>query len=291
MTSPSTPTSPLSYALVTPSFRLDLERCQLLVESVARWVPPSVRHYLVVDRRDAALFRPLLDQRTELLIVEDIVPGWLVRIPGFRKFWLSFRTRPLKNWILQQIVKMSLPYAVEADVLLNTDSDVFFIAPFDPHCLERDGQVSLFVESGQRGLIKLNDEWHAVAARLLGLPVASSYDTNFIGNVVPWRRANVLALHHQVQQATGKPWQLALAPLRTFSEYVLYGLYSSEILADASGHCADSTERTLCYWGTSPLSLQQLRELAAKRLPSHHSAMISGKSRTPVADIRAVFVH
>jgi hypothetical protein len=46
----------LSYALVTPSFCVDLERCRFLVETTERWVAPGVRHYLVIDRRDAALF-------------------------------------------------------------------------------------------------------------------------------------------------------------------------------------------------------------------------------------------
>ena len=72
--------SSLSYELVTPSFRLDLDRCSMLLESVERWVHPSVRHYLIVDRRDVPLFKPLLNPRTQLLVVEDVVPPWIVRI-------------------------------------------------------------------------------------------------------------------------------------------------------------------------------------------------------------------
>jgi hypothetical protein len=279
----------LSYALVTPSFRLDFERCSLLVESVEQWVDSSVRHYLVIDRRDVQLFTPLLKRRTQLLVVEDVVPPWIVRVPGIRRFWMSFRTRPLKNWILQQIVKLSVPSVIHEDIILNTDSDVFFVAPYAPQLQEKAGRVPLFVETGQRGLIASNDRWHDIAARLLGVPEEHTYDTNFIGNVVPWRRDNVLAMQRRLRETKGKPWEIALAPLNAFSEYILYGVFSQRVLGDASGHWQDGVLRTLNYWRTAPLNLQQLMQLKDKREPSQHSVMISAKSGTSVADIRKVF--
>src|ERR1700759_5714735 len=166
----------LSYALVTPSYWRDLDRCKLLVESVQRWVTPDVRHYLLIASRDLHLFRPLLGSRTELVVVEDIIPRWLIRLPGMRRFWLSLRTRPVKNWILQQIVKLSIPKALQQDVLLYAASDMVFIRPYDPRHSERDGKVPLFDEDGQRGLIDTNDAWQAAASRLLGLPVETDCD-------------------------------------------------------------------------------------------------------------------
>jgi hypothetical protein len=47
---------PMSYALVTPSYCADAERCKFLVETVKRWVDSAVRHYLVFARRDLPLF-------------------------------------------------------------------------------------------------------------------------------------------------------------------------------------------------------------------------------------------
>jgi len=281
--------SALSYALVTPSFRLDLERCSLLLESTARWVAPDVRHYLIIDRRDTQLFRPLCNSRTLLLAVEDVIPHWLMRIPGLNRFWLSLRTRPVRNWILQQIVKLAVAASLSEDVLLYADSDVFFIAPFNPRSYERDGNVPLLVEIGQRGLIPGNDRAHAVDAQLLGLPVETSYDTNYIGNLIYWRRRNVLATLERVQEVGGKPWQVAIAPLGAFSEYVLYGLHSHRILGERSGHWFDGVVRTLCYWAPHPLDIRGLRQLQSERQPHHHSVMISAKSRTPVPYIREVF--
>src|SRR5207237_8636901 len=121
-------------------------------------------------RRDVPLFQPLVNSRTELVVVDDIVPGWVVRIPGIRKFWFSFRTRPLKNWILQQLVKLSMPSTITEDVMLYTDSDVFFCQSYDPRDYERDGKVPLLHETGQRGLIPENEVLIEVASRLLGIP-------------------------------------------------------------------------------------------------------------------------
>jgi hypothetical protein len=278
------------YALITPSFRLDLERCTLLAESVERWVPPHVRHYIVVDRRDAPLFKPLASERTSILIVEETAPQWLFRLPGIRRFWFSLRSLPVRNWILQQIVKLSVPLVVPEDVLLCTDSDVFFIAPYDPRDFELDGKVPLFVETGQRGLIRNNDEWHRVGADLLGLPPDSSYDTNYIGNVIPWRREILLAMHDRIEKIAGKPWQVVVASQHVFAEYILYGMFSQLVPGLQVGQWDDGVVRTLCYWGTVPLSVPDLEKLKAGRQDTHHSMMISAKSRTPVADIRKVFL-
>lgn len=279
----------LKYALVTPTFRLDLERCALLIESVERWVAQDVNHYLVIDARDVALFKPILNRRTKVLMVEDIVPKWLIRVPGMRRFWLSLRTRPVKNWILQQIVKLSVPAVVGEDVLMYADSDMFFIDEFDPRTFERGNLVPLLVETGQRGLIPFNDHWQAVASRLLGIPVETNCDTNYIGNLVWWRRENALAAVGRIQAIAGSAWQQAIAPLGAFSEYILYGIYCQRILGEKSGHWNDGTLRTLNYWRTTPLSVQELESFKAQRLPQHHSVMVSAKSKTAVADIRKVF--
>jgi hypothetical protein len=268
---------------------MDVERCRFLLETADRWVPPSVRHYLVIAGRDLPLFKPMLTTRTTLLVVEDIIPRWLFRIPGLRHFWISLRSRPVKNWILQQIVKLSAPAVIAEDVLLYADSDMFFIAPFDPNSFERDNSVPLFAEIGQRGLIPSNDEWQGVCAKLLGIPAERDFDINYVGQLIWWRRQNALAAVQRVQDVTGKAWQQAIAPLGGFSEYILYGLHADKVLAPNSGHWHDEVIRTLCYWETAPMNLRTLEEFKLKRAPHHHSAMISAKSGTSVANIRAVF--
>jgi hypothetical protein len=250
-----------------------------------------LRHYLLIANRDVPLFRPLLTSRTTLIVVEDIIPKWLFRVPGLRRFWLSLRTRPVKNWILQQIVKLSAPAVISEDVLLYADSDMFFIAPFDARSFERENKVPLLLETGQRGLIPDNDKWQAVCSKLLGLPVEGECDTNYVGQLVWWRRQNALAAVRRVEEVTCKPWQQAIAPLSGFSEYILYGLYSNRVLAESSGHWNDGVVRTLCYWETAQLNVQELEAFKARRTAVHHSAMVSAKSHTSLADIRKVFSY
>ncbi|QNT68074.1 DUF6492 family protein [Defluviicoccus vanus] len=281
--------STLSYALVTPSYWKDVERCAMLIESVDRWVPPEIRHYLVIARRDVPLFRPLLTSRCQLIVVEDIIPAWLFRVPGIRRFWMSLRTRPVKNWILQQIVKLSVPGVVSEDVLLYADSDMFFIQPYDPRNYERGDRVPLFAETGQRGLITSNDLWQAVGSCLLGLPVETDCDSNYVGQLVYWRRANAVDMVRRVEEVNGHSWQQEVASRSDFAEYILYGLYATRVLGERSGHWHDDLVRTLCYWPAVPLDRPALERFRGTRQPHHHSAMVSSKSGTPVADIRAVF--
>ena len=278
-----------TYALVTPSYWMDVERCRYLLESTERWVHERVRHYLLVANRDLPLFKPLLNSRTSLIVVEDIIPRWLIRMPGVRRFWISLRTRPVKNWILQQIVKLSAPSAVPEDVLLYADSDMFFIAPFDPWRYERDGSVPLFAETGQRGLLPTHERWQVTCSKLLGVPWQVDFDVNYVGQLIWWRRPNALGAVRRIEQTTGKAWQQVIAPLGGFSEYILYGLHCDRILGEQSGHWHDREIRTLCYWDTEPLDVAALETLKAQRAAHHHSVMVSSKSRTPMALIREVF--
>ena len=58
----------MSFSIVTPSFYLDYERCVLLNESIMRWVPESIKHSIIVDKRDYKLFAGLRNRRTDVAI-------------------------------------------------------------------------------------------------------------------------------------------------------------------------------------------------------------------------------
>jgi Family of unknown function (DUF6492) len=276
-------------AVITPSFRTDFEQARLLSESVQAHVAPHVRHYFVVDRRDASLFAPLRGPRTDVFFVEDVVPWWILRLPFARRWWLSLNTLPIRNWMLQQIVKLSVVKAVPADVLLFVDSDVFFTRPFDPHDSLRDGNVPLYREHGEQVRSDFNTRWHNVGSTLFGLPKVDVATTSYVGNIITWRSANVYQLHDHIEKVTGRPWIQALSRLPVMSEYVLYGIFCEHILKDASGHYFDPVFRSHCYWGTDPLDVPALRALRRDISPEHLAVMISAKSRTPIAAIRQVF--
>ncbi len=56
-----------AVALVTPSYRGDVERLELLCESVDRFVTGYDRHYVIVNDDDLALFAPFDSNRRVVL--------------------------------------------------------------------------------------------------------------------------------------------------------------------------------------------------------------------------------
>ncbi len=198
----------LSYAIVTPSFRLDFQRCQFLVESVARWVEPHVKHYLIIDRRDCPCSgrwnrAHRIDRgRRDHPCLADAHPriqALLVQSADAAGEELDFATD-------RQAIGTA---AVADDVLMYADSDMFFVAPFDPRSFERDGQVTLLFEAGQRGLIPSNDHWQAVAAKLLGSASRTGLGHQLRGQGQSGGGAqNALKALQRVNEVQGKSWQV-----------------------------------------------------------------------------------
>ncbi len=279
----------VSCAIITPSFRTDFEQCRLLTETVRAHVAPHVKHYLTVDRRDGELFAELAGPRTEILYVEDVVPWWIRRLPFARRWWLSLKTPPIRNWMLQQIVKLSVAKFIPADVLIFVDSDVFFVRPYDPMTLMRGGNVPLFREYGEELRCDFNRRWHRVGAKLFGLSPQDDYLTSYVGNIITWRTENVRLLHDHIEKVTGRSWIESVSRLPAMSEYVLYGMFCEHVLKERSGHYFDSNISSLCYWKTQKLDVPALREFRGELKPEHLAVMVSAKSRTPVANIRQVF--
>ncbi len=132
------------FAIITPSYFPDLDRCRLLCESIQTFVKPPYKHYLIVDRRDFARFTPLAGPETEVLTVEDVVPLRLRRLPLSNKIWLSFKTIPIRNWFLQQLVKLEIARSVSEENIVFVDSDVVFVRPFDLQSLLRNEKLRLY---------------------------------------------------------------------------------------------------------------------------------------------------
>jgi len=235
-------------AIITPSYRRDLERCRLTVESVNRFLPASMTHYLVIDRRDLSLFRPLAGPRTKIVTAEDLLPWWIVRLPKVNKVWMSFRTLPVRSWIVQQLMKLSVASRIDAEVYCFVDSDVAFIRPMGPTSLVDDGRVRLFRRPGHADQPS-HHRWHRSAAALLGLEPRDYFGADYIGNMITWRRDNLLALHEHIERTTGKHWLRAVASQLHLSEYILYGLFVEHVLGiDTAGHDAQSHDLCHCSW-------------------------------------------
>lgn len=223
----------------SPSFRGDLDRFLLLRTSIARFYRGAARHVVAVPRADVAMFREaLLHDTAEVIEQERFVPEYF-----YPKLWVRAMTKLFpaqswrlssvagrRGWIIQQIVKLSLPEIVHDGAVAILDSDIVFLRDFDDGIFgaARGGRRLLLrdepkTESGKH-------RKHIARAReILGLPEGSTehhymaYPTIWYMDWVTQLRAHIEAKHHQ-------PWQRALFEADVFSEYSLYGVYVDEVV-------------------------------------------------------------
>ncbi len=251
----------LTYAIATPSYAGDIERCRLLCASIDRFVSGHAMHYILVEDGDVALFRPLEGPRRTVLPESALLPSWLKARPdpfslGKRRVWTSLGALargvpPLRGWHAQQLRKFALPLASREDVLLFADSDMLFLRPFALDSLTTDGAVRLYAKpDGITADMAEHVSWCGMAAALLALPAPTIPSPDYINNLVTWRRDNVLALHRHIEAVSGRGWVEAIARQRQFSEYMIYGYFVERVLGlAAAGHVADSHELCKSYWG------------------------------------------
>jgi hypothetical protein len=268
--------------MITPSFAPDFQRCKLLVESVRDFVTSIEDHVLLVDRRDVPLFRELAGPKTRLIEVESILPRWVMRLPGARRWWLSLKTWPIRNWILQQVVKLGVAEHLDADVYMFVDSDVTMIRPFDAsEMIQPDGNVRLFRVPGA-AQFESHARWHRTAAKLLGLPSTDYFGSNYIGNLITWRRDHLLSLYERIQQVTSRPWAEAVCSSLHLSEYILYGVFVEHLL-NGRGHFY--TDHAHCHisWDYDISTPKGLQHFFDETRPDHVAVMVSSKAGLPVS--------
>ncbi|MBJ3775782.1 DUF6492 family protein [Acuticoccus mangrovi] len=244
--------------LQTCSYAGDFGLCEMLCETIDRFAPADMRHVLIVPTADLAVFRPLERSGREVRSEDEYLPRWLHRLPIPRGSWrrylmlprrdifLSFRSAPVRGWIVQQMIKIGATRASEADVVLHVDSDTAFVRPFTEESLVVDGKVRCYRNPGA-GILDTHALWHEAASRLLGLPPTPYHGADFIDAMVTWRRDTARAMIDRIESTTGVDWQVALARTPHFSEYILYGVYATKI-AEAEPATAGRlwfTERSL----------------------------------------------
>jgi hypothetical protein len=279
-----------SFAIITPSYKPDFERCRLLCHSIKRFVQPPIRHYIAVEQRDFQLFSSLKGPNTEVIIVQDLLPRWIFRVPKFKKAWVSLKTLPVRNWIMQQITKIALARSVKEDVLLFLDSDEAFIRPFDCQSLIKDGLVRFYSQpdGNPANMETPHQLWHESASKLLGLPPKPMPAPDYIADVVIWKQDNVRSMCQQIEQVTGQWWLEALCRTWNFSEYTLYGTYIDRVLKERSGHYSDPVQILNSYYAPASLSERELQQFLAATRPEHVAIMISAKAHMSVERYEAL---
>lgn len=272
-----------SFGIITPSYAPDFERCRLLSQSIDRFALSPVNHYIVVDRRDLKLFQQLQGTNRQIITVESVLPWWIQKISLLKNGWFSFKGLPIRNWLIQQIVKLAIAEYIRDEVLIFVDSDVTFIRQFDVRDFVRDGKIRLFREP--EAIVADNPtlaKWCDAGNRLLGLPPVEYPTANYLGNVITWRRDNVFQLHRHIESISGRGWMETIASSWHLSEYMLYGIFIDSVLRKKGQHYYDPQKICHEYWQDMPMSDKELERFFATIPPDAISVMISAKAKMSV---------
>ncbi len=274
--------APEPFGVITPSQGTDYDRCCLLKQTLNQWVEANYTHYIVVANHDLPQFRTLRDDRTEIIATESLSREWLQQEKLFRPLWHSGKTLPVRNWVLQQIVKIAAARSIANEIIVFADPSVAFVRPFDLGQFIQGGRVRLYCNTaGGEVQRAMHHKWHEAAAHLLGVPINPQVP-DFLGQVTTWRRSHVMGLCDHVERVAGCSWVAAIAQTWHFSEAVLYGLYVTEVLKSQSGHYLDP--QTIChdYWYPAPLSEADLRRFLGTIAPHHVAVMVSAQAQMGV---------
>jgi len=240
----------MKISLVTPSYGPDFERCKILCESVDKFVNNYNQHLIIVDHKDYQQFKTLRSKKTEIIIKEDYLPGWLSKVPLSKKWWFSLKTLPVRGWILQQIIKLSMAEISSDELFLFVDSDVAFIRPFDASSIENNNLARLY--SAPRKMEDYHDRrkqnWHFHAAKMFAISDTEILTQDYISQLVVWRKDTLEHLTNYIQESHQRPWKEVLCGTLDFSEYTLYGIFAEHILKENSGHYSTPQELCYCSW-------------------------------------------
>ncbi|MBB4002791.1 DUF6492 family protein [Aurantimonas endophytica] len=286
----------MQTAIVTSSYRGDLERCRLLCESIDRRVTGHTRHLILVESRDVALFRGLAGPRREIVDERDLLPFWLRPFPdplslGRRRFWLSPMGPPLRGWHVQQLRRIAMAAALDETVMVSVDSDVVFLRPFDVGWFHEGEKVRFYRRPGalaalEPGAREEHRKWSRKAGQLLGIDRPEETDTGYIATLIAWRSDTVREMLGRIESRTGRSWASALAATRTLSECTLYGRFVDEIEARPDRHSPGDVNLCHMYWTGQALGAEALHDFAADLEPHQVAAGIQSFTGTDPALIR-----
>lgn len=270
-----------SLAVITPSWRPDIELFDDLRRSVLEFLPPETTHHVIVPWAHRAAFRRYQGETCRIWSHPELLPRRFIRTPG--GIWINTIRPwpPVRGWIMQQAAKIAVAGLVDADLALLVDSDVVFVRPVSDRFT--DNGVPRFYRS--RGVI---DEcmprhvlWHKVARELLGLPAGQPPPLDdYVSPVGIWEPAKVRALQRRIAEITGRPWEDAFTGRLHVSEFIVYGLFVDEVLGTSTSDLVEDT--TICHncWDREPLNDEAARRFAFTIDDRAVAVMISSHSRT-----------
>ncbi len=276
--------SELTMEIVTPSYAPDFELCADLNSSVQRMTGQSVRHTIVVPRRDMPLFTQLAGRRTAILDAAEFLPKQMFKVPA-ANVWLNVRRPwpPVRGWISQQIIKLEAARRSAAKVVLLVDSDLVLLRPTHAELFLCNEDVVLFrTPNGIDESLPRHRLWVQTAQQLLGIPVRAEFPLpDYISWPCAWDPEVVRNMLAHIEKVNSCRWETAVGRQLHFSEMILYGVYVEQILGLAN---IPVSEEMLCINYSDEVALTDkasytfILQLGSEKI----AAMISAKSNTPL---------
>ncbi len=208
-------------ALLTPTHRADIERFDLLCESIDRRVSGYDRHYVIVNDEDMSLFGRYGTERRVVQPASKFLPAWLWAMPRFlsrngRRVWLSLLSGPIHGWHVQQLLKIGGTLAAAEDRVCIVDSDNLFFRDFDVRAYAGREQTPLYIDAKSIESTNPNHAtWTQNAHQLLGLPEPTFPADDYVGNLIVWDKATLKAMTEQIRLVNGQDWRACPLPPKT----------------------------------------------------------------------------
>jgi Family of unknown function (DUF6492) len=287
------------FAIATPSYAGDFERCRLLCDSIDRHVSGHAMHYILIDPIDRELFGPLENPRRRIITDDDLLPRWLKGVndpfkPG-RRLWtgpaaLIRGVLPLRGWHVQQLRKFALARIIEEDVILFADSDIVFLKPFAMASQMQGDKARLYRKKhGITAAMEPQIGWLSAAATTLGLPMPALPADDFISPLVTWHRETALNLMAHAEKVSGKHWAASIARGRQFSEYLIYGAFVAMNAGEAEHHWIDPESIASTTWFAHEMPAGGLGDLTDAMSDRQVALCVQSFIDVPVADMRRLF--
>ncbi|MCZ8180738.1 MAG: DUF6492 family protein [Rhizobium sp.] len=284
----------MKTAIVTASYHADFDRFRLLCETLDAHVTGYTKHYVLVEDRDVPLFRQLQSPRRIVIGEKDLLPSWLKVFPdpmtmGRRRIWLSFRTKPLRGWHVQQFRRIAIADLVDDDAFLYLDSDVAFLRPYNCDQLWRNGNLRLLIRPNALAAESMDEHrlWSANAGTLLGLPESQLSTNDYVGTMIAWKRSSILDMCRRIETVTGEHWIAAMGKQRRFSECMMYGRFVDDVEKGA-GHFHDQTELCKVFWLAPPPTEEEFRAFVRDMAPEQVALGMQSFLGLEPKDIRRV---
>ena len=274
----------MNWAVITPSYNLDLERCKLLCLSMDAFLSGPWHHYVVVDPVDFPLFAALAGPQRTVVNRADILPKgmhYVGKVPFMRlgRLWWSRRHGPIFGWQMQQFVKIIMASHLEQEAMMFLDSDIFFLKPININLFLRGSKVRF---SSSESPVDVVTSMKTNSIKLSGLSVSEVTKCVYEDQIVTWHRPTAIAMQDYLSKLHNKPWHEAIGAKIMFSEYTLYILFVNYIQKSNPHLYEDNTIYCKTLWTKETAKTTDIAEFCSSLEPEQVAVCIQSLIGIPI---------